>query len=98
MKTDHSLDAEPLPQAEPDLPPTQGPDGAWRRTAFGQIAEPLVPPHPEPPEAPEDELTQAALADPHGTIRDMPNTHPTFWRLVFLIVLCVGALAFVFWR
>jgi len=62
------------------------------------VASPLVPPHPEPPESPEEELNRAAMEDPGASVRDMPDARPTFWRAVFLIVLAVAALAMVFWR
>lgn len=91
---------EPSPRAEevPGLggqPPSQD---TFRRVYLGQVSDPLVAPHPEPPEAPEDELTQEALADPAQSVRDMTQAKPTLWRAVFLIVLGVLALAVVFWR
>ncbi len=88
---------EPIPGKGPEIPSLPGQDLAWQRVYFGQVSKPLVPPHPEPPEAPEDELAQAALLDPGAAVRDMPNTRPTFWRVIALIVLAVVALAIVFW-
>jgi hypothetical protein len=76
-------------------PPRQ--DG-FRRVYLGQVADPLIPPHPGSPEAPEDELTQAALEDPGTGVRDIPLLKPTLWRVVFLLVLAVFALAVVFWK
>jgi hypothetical protein len=66
---------------------------------FGQISRDLVPYHPEPPEAPEDELTREAMEDPaalqpEGTC----NPAPTLWRLIVVLLVAVGALAIVFWR
>jgi hypothetical protein len=72
---------------------------AWKLVYFGQVSRDLVPYHPDPPEAPEDELTQAALSDPESVTRDegAPST-PTFWRVLVLMAVAIGALAFVFWR
>ncbi len=91
---------EPMGAAEevPGLggdPPHQ--DG-FRRVYLGQVSDPLIPPHPGSPEATEDELTAAALQDPATEIRDTPLLKPTLWRVVFLIVLAVLALAVVFWK
>ncbi|HLO65772.1 MAG TPA: hypothetical protein VK188_02055 [Holophaga sp.] len=71
-------------------------EGAWRPIVLGQVSEDLVPPHPETPEAGEDELTRAALEDPAalpGTDLEGP---PTAWRLVFIVVVAVAALSIVF--
>jgi hypothetical protein len=67
---------------------------------FGQLSQDLVPYHPDPPEAPEDELTQMALADPDSVIRSeaSPDGSPSFWRLLTVVAVAVGSLAFVFWR
>ncbi len=46
--------------------------------------------------APEDELTRAAMED-RGTY-DVPDGHPTVWRLIVVIVFAVVALAIVFWN
>ena len=88
------------PQAEavPGLggePPHQD---SFRRVYLGQVSDPLVPPHPEAPEATEDELTREALEDPAQTVRDMTQLKPTLWRVVFLVGLGVLALAIVFWK
>lgn len=91
-------EADPIPGKAPELASEPGQDVAWKRVTFGQIAEPLVPAHPEPPEASADELDQAALEDPSAATRDMVDTRPTLWRIVALIVLAVVALAIVFWR
>jgi hypothetical protein len=93
-----SPDQEPIPGKGQELPSAPGQDQAWQRVYFGQVAGPLVPPHPGPPESPEEELTRAALEDPGAAVREMSNTRPTFWRVVVLIVLAVTALAIVFWR
>lgn len=97
-------DRDPLPPSEPipgkgeELASEPGQDLAWRRVTFGQVAEPLVPPHPEPPESPEEELARAALEDPGAATRDMADGRPTFWRVVVLILVAVAALAIVFWK
>ncbi len=69
----------------------------YRKVLFGEVADPLFPPHPGAPEAPEDELTQAALEDPEAAHLELPHPHPTLWRLVVLLVFAVVALACVFW-
>jgi hypothetical protein len=72
---------------------------AWKLVYFGQVSRDLVPYHPDPPEAPEDELTQAALSDPDSVTRgDGSPAQPTFWRVLVLLAVAIGALAFVFWR
>jgi hypothetical protein len=59
---------------------------------------PYLCPRCAPPEVQdEDALTRAALLDPHADA-SMPERGPTGWRLVFLILVAVGALAFVFWK
>ena len=89
---------EPLPGKGTEFPPEPGHDQGFRRVYLGQVADPLLPPHPEPPEAPEEELALAALEDPGAATRDMPDNRPTLWRMVVLIVVAVVALAIVFWR
>ncbi len=86
--------AEAVPGLGGDPPQQDG----FRRVYLGQVADPLVAPHPGAPEAPEDELTQAALEDPATEVRDIPMLKPTLWRVVFLVVLAVFALAVVFWK
>jgi hypothetical protein len=73
---------------------------AWKLVYFGQISRDLVPFHPEPPEAPEDELTRAALSDPDSQTRGEPghDTRPTLWRLLAVLAVAVIALGLVFWR
>jgi hypothetical protein len=56
-------------------------------------------PHAEGPEGQEpleDELTLAALSDPADVGRQEPERHPTLWRLVFVVLLAIGALSLVF--
>jgi hypothetical protein len=89
---------DPIPGKGDEFPHQPGQDMAWRRVYMGQVADPLVPPHPEPPESPEDELNRAAMEDPGASTRDMTESRPTLWRVVVLIVLAVVALAVVFWR
>lgn len=91
----------------PDVPggPDPGPETpsrdqeAWKLVYFGQLSRPLVPYHPEPPEAPEDELTRAALEDPDSVTRGEPGPlGPTLWRVLAVLALAVAALALVFWN
>ena len=87
--------ASPEPEA-PDQA-TLHQDG-FRKVYLGQVSDPIFPSHPEPPEAPEDELTQQAIHDPDAGIRDAALPAPLFWRVLFLVFLAVVALAIVFWR
>lgn len=84
------------PEQEPPIAPGQEP---WKTVYLGQIAADLVPFHPDPPEAREDELTEAALADP-GNV-NQPQAHeaagPTLWRLMAVLLVAVVALGIVFW-
>lgn len=90
------MDSEPLPDAPPD--PISGvPHDAFKQVYLGQVSEPLVRPHPEPPEAEEDELTRAALADP-TTPFDVKRSEPSAWRLVAILLMAALALAIVFGR
>lgn len=74
------------------------PKDSFHRIFFGQVEEPLFPaPHP-PSEMPEDDLTNAALNDPAGRIVDLPESKPTLWRFLALIVLVVVALTIIFWK
>lgn len=82
--TDESREEGPLPQ------------DTFRKVYFGQLSDPLVPPHPAPPEAPEDELTRLALEDPQPT-EPPPSPSPTLWRLITLLAFAVLALGIVFW-
>ena len=78
------------PQEDPHAPHD------WRPVIMGQISGELLPPHPGPPEAPEDELTQAALSDPDGLYEQEPDSKPTFWRVLVVVLIAVGALSIVF--
>jgi hypothetical protein len=69
----------------------------YRKVIFGEVADPLFPLHPGAPESTEDELTRAALEDPAVSALNVPNSEPTFWRFVALLVFAVAALAVVFW-
>ena len=88
------------PRAESELPLPGAAQEAWKTVYFGQIAADLVPFHPEPPEAGEDELTQAALNDPQNVNSEAFETipRPTVWRLLTVLLVAVAALAVVFWR
>ena len=88
-----------LPEpSEPQPAGTKDRD-AWKMVYFGQLSRDLVPYHPEPPEAPEDELTQAALEDPENVNRGEPlHTPPTLWRVLAVLAVAVAALGLVFWQ
>ena len=89
------------PEGLPEQPaaPVPKDKDAWKMVYFGQLSRDLVPYHPDPPEAPEDELTQAALTDPDSVTRGEPEgTAPTLWRLLAVVSVAVAALALVFWR
>lgn len=86
------MNPEPTPPSEVPPPDT------FREVLFGQVSEPLVPFHPESPEAEEDELTRAALSDPEAFHPELPNQEPTVWRWVVLLLVGAGALALVFGR
>jgi hypothetical protein len=90
------------PKQVPDLegapdPVLGGSQDSFRRVYFGQLSEPLVRPHPEPPEAEEDELTRAALGDPEAGL-EHGHDEPTAWRLVLIALVAAVALAIVFGR
>ncbi|MDR1840747.1 MAG: hypothetical protein LBQ86_02355 [Holophagales bacterium] len=70
----------------------------YRSVVFGQIADGLIPPHPGPPEATDDELSVAAMSDPAASEAEDRQSQPTIWRVVFLLVLITVALAIVFWK
>jgi hypothetical protein len=63
---------------------------------MGQASHDLLPPHPGPPEAPEDDLTREALEDPAAESREDEHTHPTLWRVVVLMLVALAALSVVF--
>jgi hypothetical protein len=72
---------------------------AWQVVYLGQLSRDLVPYHPDPPEAPEDELTEAALSDPDGATRgETAPEVPTFWRALVVVAVAIIALTLVFWR
>lgn len=89
---------EPKELPEADLDPlTGGTQDGFRRVYFGQVSEPLVRPHPEPPEAEEDDLTRAAMGDPEAG-RERSHDEPTAWRMVLIALVAAIALAIVFGR
>ena len=69
----------------------------YRKVMFGEVADPLFPPHPAPPESSEDELTRAAMEDPEASRMHVAHSEPTFWRFITVLVFAVVALAVVFW-
>ena len=71
---------------------------AYRHVMFGQIADGIIPPHPDPPETTDDELSAAALSDPAASETDSQPYQPTIWRIVFLITLTAAVLAIIFWK
>jgi hypothetical protein len=85
---------EPDPEPDPVIGDHQD---SFRRVYFGQVSEPLVRPHPAPPEAEEDDLTRAALGDPEAG-RERAHDEPTAWRMVAIALLAAAALAIVFGR
>lgn len=91
-----SSEPPPGPGTEPDPLPGPGKD-SFRQVYFGQLSEPLVRDHPEPPEAEEDALTQAALGDPEAGA-ERPREEPTLWRIVLIALVAAVALAIVFGR
>jgi hypothetical protein len=76
--------------------PREGDQDAWKPVILGQVSGNLVPPHPGAPESPEDELTRAALEDPLDVNDQEPDPHPTFWRVLVVVLIAVGALSVVF--
>lgn len=86
---------EDLP--DPNDPVTGGAHDGFKKVMFGQLSEPMVRAHPEPPEAEEDELTRAALADPDAGL-DRQGTEPTAWRWVMILLVAAVALGIVFGR
>jgi len=88
---------EPGPNPAPQLASRD--QDAWKVVYFGQLSRDLVPYHPDPPEAPEDELTQAALTDPDSVTRgEIDQAAPTFWRVLTVAAVAIVSLALVFWR
>jgi hypothetical protein len=79
---------------EMDIDPALGRQDGFRKVYLGQASDPLFPPHPGEPEAPEDELTRAALEDPGPEPVNEPR--PTFWRFIILMLLAVLALGLIF--
>jgi hypothetical protein len=82
----------------PEVDPTEHTlhQDTFRKVYLGQVSDPLFPPHPEPQETPEDELTRLALEDPQG-FEPAPQGGPTLWRLITLVAFAVIALGIVFW-
>ncbi len=93
---DEGPGSEPEEAGRPNPPVDKD---AWKLVYFGQLSRDLVPYHPDPPEAPEDELTQAALSDPDSVTRGEPaGSGPTFWPVLAVVAIAIGSLALVFWR
>lgn len=91
---------EPTPrgtEAPQDLEQVILHQDGYRKVMFGEVSDPLFPPHPGAPESTEDELTQAAIEDPAAGQVQEAHPQPTLWRLVVLMVLAVVALTVVFW-
>lgn len=70
----------------------------YRKVMFGEVSDPLFPPHPAPAEATEDDLTRAAMEDPAACEVEAPHANPTFWRVVVVLVVAIAALTLVFWK
>lgn len=86
-----------IPQESDPDPVTGDHQDSFHRVVLGQVSDPLVRPHPEPPEAEEDDLTRAALGDPEAG-RNRAHDEPTAWRMVAIALLAAVALAIVFGR
>lgn len=87
---------DPREEESPD-PATQTlHQDTFRKVYLGQVSDPLFPPHPDPPESPEEELTRLALEDPLAS-QPEPQHGPTLWRLLALLAFAVIALGTVFW-
>ena len=89
------MDEELRKKAEAQAEPIQHQD-TFRKVYLGQVSDPLFPPHPEPAETPEDELTRLALEDPLA-FEPVPQGGPTLWRVIALLAFAVIALSIVFW-
>jgi hypothetical protein len=87
---------DPQDQETPDPAQQTLRQDTFRKVYLGQVSDPLFPPHPEPPESPEEELTRLALEDPQATEPE-PKHGPTLWRLIALIAFAILALGIVFW-
>lgn len=81
----------------PENPATFPQDG-FRRVLLGQAADPLYPPHPGPPEVPEEELAQAALADTFHPRRRRKWGFSPLWRVIGLVSAALIVLGWVLWR
>lgn len=110
MKQSTSLEREtvepntsPTPEdLNPEVPEQETDPATIQQTSlpkviFGQVSDPLYPPHPGQPESSDEELLRAAMEDPAV---DAPgDSRPTPWRIVILITVAIVALGMVFlWR
>lgn len=95
---DDDLKPNPDPDPDPNPDPITGEhQDSFHKVVLGQVSDPLVRPHPEPPETEEDELIRAALGDPNSDVlKGRPE--PTAWRLVLILLLGAIALGIVFRR
>lgn len=71
------------------------PQDGFRRVILGQASDPLFPPHPGPPEVPEEELTQEALADTYHARRRRKWGFSPLWPVLALAALALIVLSLV---
>ncbi len=69
---------------------------AWKPVVVSRVEVEGLPMHPECAESAEDELTRAALSDPGDVACQEPDPHPTFWRVLIVGLIVLGALSVVF--
>ncbi|HNX93840.1 MAG TPA: hypothetical protein PKL14_01670 [Holophaga sp.] len=93
---DSETHANPCPESDD---PASIHQDAFRKVYLGQISDPLYPRHPGPSEMGEEELTRAALEDPAAVAPESPKPISALWRIVFLMIVALVALAIIFiWR
>ncbi|HNX30503.1 MAG TPA: hypothetical protein PKM35_02775 [Holophaga sp.] len=81
---------------ESEVPMVQ--QDSYRRVLFGQASDPLFPPHPAPPEVPEEELSKQAMADAEGSRQRAAGLVSPVLRWLLLISVAAITLGIVFWR
>ena len=81
---------------ESEVPMVQ--QDSYRRVLFGQASDPLFPPHPAPPEVPEEELSKQAMADSEGYRQRAAGLVSPVLRGLLLIAIAAITLGIVFWH
>lgn len=81
---------------ESEVPMVQ--QDSYRRVLFGQASDPLFPPHPAPPEVPEEELRKQAMADSEGSRQRATSLVSPVLRWLLLIAIAAITLGIVFWH